>query len=267
MTVGRGAGNLLSMQQPELENPRPQHKLHYFGADEEEYVQRIADRRTKLIRPLAMLFVRRNVRSDSLTLFSFLLVPLVFFPLFGLKQYIWCWIVLTLHILLDGLDGPVARLGRYASDKGALSDILNDITGMVVVMLTAMQFGFAYPMAGGLYIATYLYMIIMIIARNIMEMPFKVVFKSKYWMFVFLLVTVHSGYDLLNPFLLIMSVYQAVIAAVGVFHLRRHLPGILGAGTSGAWPGPDKVAGRETRLMRRMERKERRQVWLKRKKT
>ena len=230
-------------------------KLHYFGASEEEYFHRVADRRTQLFKPLAMFFVRRNIRADTLTLTSFLLLPFFFFPLFGLKYYVAAWAVLLFHIFLDGMDGPVARLGRYASDKGALSDIVNDITSMVVVALTAMHFGFANPLLAGLYMATYLYMIVFIIARNVMDMPFKFVFKSKYYLFLFLLVKVHTGVDVLNPFLLILSGYQAVVTGIGFFHLRRYLPGVLGAATQGAWPNPDKVAKREQRQARRDRRR------------
>ncbi len=237
-------------------------KLHYFGADEEEYFHRVADRRTKLLRPLAMFFVRRNVRADTLTLASFLLLPLFFFPLFGLGYYLAAWAVLLLHIGLDGLDGPIARLGRYASDKGALSDILNDISGMVVVALTAIHFGFASPLLGGLYIVTYIYMITFIIARNVLEMPYRVVFKSKYWLYIFLLVKVHFHWDILNPFLLALSVYQTVMTVLGFIRLRRHLPGVLGRGARGAWPAADKVASRERRRQRRAKWRERRQrLW------
>lgn len=234
-------------------------RLHYFGADEEEYFHRAADRRTQFIRPLAMYFVRRNVRSDTLTLGSFFLMPFFFFPLFGLGWYGFAWAVLILHIMLDGLDGPVARLGRYASDKGALADILNDITGMVVVMLTAVHFGFAHRTAGMLYLVTYLYMIIFIIARNVMQIPFKVAIKSKYWMFVAFLIRVHTGWDVLNPFLLFFSAYQTVMTVFGIVALRRHLPGVLGAGTRGAWPAMDRVAIRQRRLERRLARIERRE--------
>ena len=166
---------------------------------------------------------------------------------------------MIINILLDGLDGPVARLGRYASDKGALSDILNDITSMVVVALTAIHFGFAHETLGFAYVVTYIYMIVFIIARNVMEMPYKVVFKSKYWMFGFLLIKVHFGYDILNPFLLILTVYQMVMIGKGVVVLRRHLPGILGAGTRGAWPAIDKVALREKRRERKLARQSKRE--------
>jgi len=222
-------------------------KLHYFGASEEEYFSRAADQRTRLLRPLAMFFVYRHVRSDMLSLFSFLLLPFFFFPLIGLGYYKLAWVILFVHICLDGLDGPVARLGRYASDRGALSDIMNDITAMVVVALPAMYYGWADQLLGGMYMVTYVYMIIFIIARNVMEKPFKFVFKSKYYLFLFFLIRVHFKVDILNPFLLIMSVYQTVVTIVGFFYLRRNLPGVLGAGTRGAWPGPDKVASRQAR--------------------
>ena len=237
-------------------------KLHYFGADEEEYFHRVADRRTKMLRPLAMAFVQLNVRSDTLTLASFLLLPLFFFPLFGLGYYLAAWFILILHIALDGLDGPIARLGRYASDKGALSDILNDISGMVVVALTAIYFGFAGSLLGGLYMVTYIYMIIFIIARNVLEIPYRVVFKSKYWLYIFLLVKVHFHWDLLNPFLLLLSGYQVVMTVLGFVHLRRRLPGVLGRGARGAWPATDKVASRERRRERRAQWRERRKrLW------
>ncbi|MDP8223659.1 MAG: CDP-alcohol phosphatidyltransferase family protein [Candidatus Lernaella stagnicola] len=235
--------------------PAKHSKLHYFGASEEEYFHKVADRRTQFVRPLAMFFVHRNVRSDTLTLASFLLLAFFFFPLFGLENYLAAWVILIISILLDGFDGPVARLGRYASDKGALLDIMNDITAMVIVGLTAIHFGHAVPLLGGLYIVTYLYMIVLIIARNVMEQPFRFVFKSKYYLFIFLLIKVHFHIDILNWFLLVFSVYQIGVTIQGMVHLRRTLPGVLGAGTRTAWPGTDVLARREKQLSRRTERR------------
>jgi hypothetical protein len=60
--------------------------------------------------------------------------------------------------------------------------------------------------------------------------------------------------DILNPFLLVLSVYQAGVAAIGFFHLRGRLKGVLGAASRGAWPDPDKVAGRQQRAARRAAR-------------
>jgi len=234
-----------------------QSKLHYFGASEEEYFHRVADKRTQIMRPLAMFFVRHNVRSDTLTLASFILLPGFFFPLFGLGHYVAAWAVLILSIILDGLDGPVARLGRCASDKGALADIVNDISAMVVVGIAAIQFGWAVPSLAAVYMVTYLYMIVFIIARNVLQQPFQFVFKSKYYLYFFLLLKVHTGVDVLNYFLAAFSVYQVVVTVIGMYHLRRHLPGVLGAGTRTAWPGPDAVARRERRQTRNAARRAR----------
>jgi phosphatidylglycerophosphate synthase len=205
----------------------PQRKrsfLNYFGTDERPTVERWVNWRDRVWRPLCVSLTRHNVHSDTVTLISFLTLAFFFVPLFALGYYVAAWAVIVVHLVLDGLDGPLARIGGYSSNRGALADIMNDITGMVVIVVVLVHSRFLNGTVGVLYVSSYLYLTILTIGLNILGASYRVILKSKYWMYVAMVVTVHAGVDVLNPFCAASVVYCVIYSAFAYVRLREYLP-------------------------------------------
>ena len=198
--------------------------LNYFGSRERPTVARWIAWRDGLLAPTYRALARRNVHADTVTLISILLVLLFFVPLFVLKRYVAAWIALLGHVLLDALDGPMARTSGYSSNRGALADIMNDISGMVVVVAATAYAGWIDPTVAVLYVASYLYLIFFTIGLNLLGAGFRVVLKSKYWYYVALVVTVHTGRGVLNPFAAVCATYCVAHVLVAYVRMRDHIP-------------------------------------------
>ena len=84
------------------------------------------------------------------------------------------------------------------------------------------------PTIGVLYVTTYLYLIILTVVLNILGVSYRVVIKTKYWMYIALIITVHSGIDALNPFCLAGTVYCTIYCIFAYMRLREHLPEYMG---------------------------------------
>jgi phosphatidylglycerophosphate synthase len=201
--------------------------LHYFGSRERPTVAAWVAWRDRALSPAYRALARRNVHADTVTLTSFLVVLFFFVPLLALKHYLAAWLALGVHLVLDALDGPMARTSGYSSNRGAIADIMNDITGMVVVVAATVETGWVDPIVGLLYVATYLYLIVFTIGLNVLHAGFRVVLKSKYWYYVALIITVHSGRRILTPFAVACVVYCVGYVLVAFMRLRDHLPEAL----------------------------------------
>lgn len=196
----------------------------YFGWAERPYFQRMSRFRYALFSPLLGPLVRRGVGPDHITAASFF-VLLVGFPLFyGAKLHGLAFLVLALHIILDGLDGPLASaLGRKGSAHGALMDMANDVTGMVIVIVTASYFGPIPWFLGTVYTISYLYLTIFAVAQNLLGIRYAYVVKTKYTIYVLLLVWWRTGLELVSPVMALAVIYMGVSAFFGFLRVARTL--------------------------------------------
>lgn len=195
---------------------------HYFGAREQGPFSAMASRRDRLLRGVNAWFVRRGIVAKQITLLSFL-VQLLFFPLFF---YLRWWPAalgaLVVHILLDGLDGPLARYTHGPTQSGAVADMLNDISGMAIVGLAIIFCGEeSNPGLVATYIVVYLYLMIFMVLLNIVGRPFPLVLRTKYFFFGFIFLKYWLHVDYLQLFLEISIVYMAAHSAFAVIRLLR----------------------------------------------
>ena len=112
---------------------------------------RILPLQQKILLPIAKLLVRLGVHADQITIAGFL-VGLIALPLIATENYEWALVFILGNRLLDGLDGPVARLTQ-ATDRGAVLDIALDFASYAVIPLA---FAFADSSANALAAAVLL---------------------------------------------------------------------------------------------------------------
>ena len=112
---------------------------------------RILPLQQKILLPIARLLVRLGVHADQITIAGFL-VGLIALPLITTENYEWALVFILGNRLLDGLDGPVARLTQ-ATDRGAFLDIALDFAFYAVIPLA---FAFADSSANALAAAVLL---------------------------------------------------------------------------------------------------------------
>ena len=112
---------------------------------------RILPLQQKILLPISKLLVRLRVHADQITIAGFL-VGLIALPLIATENYEWALVFILGNRLLDGLDGPVARLTQ-ATDRGAFLDIALDFAFYAVIPLA---FAFADSSANALAAAVLL---------------------------------------------------------------------------------------------------------------
>ncbi len=170
-----------------------------------------------------------GVAPDQVTLAS-LAVGLAFCPL-------WLWpgspawskpaalVALLLHVLLDGLDGPLARHLGVASRRGSFTDTLAD--QMVVTASTLALMATPQPAAsiwpGGLYLFLYSVVVGFAMLRNALGVPYSWLVRPRFWVY---------GWIAVDAFLLpgwmdvVLGGFAAVLAvklASGFVAIRRML--------------------------------------------
>jgi len=148
-----------------------------------ELGQRLCQR---LLLPMMRPLEQWRVQPDHITLFS-LVAGLFFFPL-----YFWspaaAFAALSLHVLLDGLDGPLARHLNAASRQGSLLDSFCDQLVVTVTTFTLMRAGVISSLCSGFYVFTYAMVVFFAMVRNAMAIPYPWLIRPRFIVYAWMLV-------------------------------------------------------------------------------
>lgn len=185
--------------------------------------------RAWLLAPLLRTLAAAGVTPDQITAAS-LLCGLAFCPL-------WLWpgspagtrpaalAMLLLHVLLDGLDGPLARHLGIASRRGSFTDTLADQIVVTASMLAIMATPGALVSSwtGGVYIFLYAMVVAFAMVRNALGVPYSWLVRPRFWVYAWIAV---EQFFLIGWMDLVVGGFAALLAvklATGFVAIRRML--------------------------------------------
>ena len=200
--------------------------FNYFAESEQAGQERFQKVRDGLFGPLVRLLIRCRVTADLISLLSLLqLVPFGYLLLTAEnpQQIVIASVFVWLHVILDALDGPIARTTGTAGPAGAFTDMCVDHSGMLITtcILTAAEL--VNPTAAVAYVSSYTVAVAFTIWLNMIGHPFKLVIRTKYLLYA--LVTVYGMFsaNFIGQAVVLFCVIHVIFAIAGFCKLRRIL--------------------------------------------
>ncbi len=144
--------------------------------------------RARLLAPLLRLLEFLRITPDHLTFLS-LIAGLAFCPLF-FRSPAAAFLALLLHVLLDGLDGPLARHLGIASRRGSFTDTMADQLVVTATTITLMKAGEIGITAGGVYIFVYGIVVAFAMVRNALAIPYSWLIRPRFVIYLWIPVEV-----------------------------------------------------------------------------
>ncbi|MCA9177085.1 MAG: CDP-alcohol phosphatidyltransferase family protein [Planctomycetales bacterium] len=209
--------------------------LNYFAENEQASQEQFKQHRDRAFSGVVALLVRCNVTPDMLSFVSMLmLAPFGYLVINSPEPGVVAIasLFLLLHVLLDGLDGPLARRLGTAGSAGAFVDMCCDHGGMIIVTWLVSAAGLIDGTIGNIYVATYTVAVVFIISLNILGSPLRFVLRSKYLFYILIGGLGWAGargwlqppvWIWLDYALVAFSLANAWICCVGFFRIRRAL--------------------------------------------
>jgi len=179
--------------------------------------------------PLLTALSNCGLTADHITAVS-LTLGLAFCPL-------WLWpgsppwakpaalLALALHVLLDGLDGPLARHQGTASRRGSFTDTLAD---QIVVTATTLALMASNPplvgvWAGGSYVFLYAMVVAFAMVRTALSVPYTWLIRPRFWVYAWIAVELYLLPGWLELIIVAFSAVLAIKLATGFIAIRRLL--------------------------------------------
>jgi len=145
--------------------------------------------RAWLLRPLLVVLTGCGMTADALTILS-LVMGLLFCIAFLVSKPL-ALVLLALHVLFDGLDGPLARYAGTASRRGSFTDTMSDQVVVAATTVTLICAGLISPLPGGLYIFFYTVVIAFSMIRNALSIPYTWLVRPRFFVYVWFIVELY----------------------------------------------------------------------------
>jgi phosphatidylglycerophosphate synthase len=148
------------------------------------------------LRPVLVQLDRAGIRPNHVTWLA-LIFGLAFCPLYlldgGPAVTLLAYALLALHLIIDGVDGPLARHQAVASSAGSYTDTLADQTVIALTTMTYMQAELLDRpglgiFSGGCYLFLYTVVVATAMVRNGLGIPYRFLWRPR--MLVYLLLFV-----------------------------------------------------------------------------
>lgn len=161
-----------------------------------------------------------GLRANHITLLS-LLAGLAFCPVFIWGHPIAAFSLLLLHVLLDGLDGPLARFSGNASNRGSFTDTMADQLVVTAATITMIHSGHAGIWPSGLYIFFYTVVVAFAFVRSAMAAPYSWLFRPRFLVFIWYVIEQYWLPGTLDWVLWACSALLALKCLTGFIRIRR----------------------------------------------
>lgn len=197
-------------------------KVTCYSGGESRFMNWSQRCRGEILRPVLEPMAKAGLRANHLTLAS-LVAGLGFVPALLLGSPIAALTLLLAHVLLDGLDGPLARHRGQASDRGSFTDTMADQIVVTATTLTLVHLDFLSPWSSGLYVFLYALVVGFAMVRNALHAPYSWLFRPRFLVFTWIAVEFYLWPGSLETVVWIASALLALKAATGFLKIRSRM--------------------------------------------
>jgi len=192
-----------------------------YSAGERGWMVRTQQWRGLVLGPFLRGMTRAGMTPDHLTLLS-LIAGLAFCPVFFISPA-WALGLLVLHVLLDGIDGPLARHQNTASRRGSFTDTMSDQLVVTASTITLMQARLVGEICGGLYIFLYGIVVAFAMIRKSLGIPYSWLVRPRFVVYLGIPVELYLLPKTLEFLMWTFSALLAIKMLTGFIRIRRRL--------------------------------------------
>ena len=197
-------------------------KVTCYSEGEGGLMQKSQALRGRWMGPLLGGLTRLRVTPNHLTLLS-LLTGLAFCPLLiWISPAAACW-MLFLHLILDGMDGPLARHQGVASSRGSFTDTFADQVVVTFTSITMIHAGHLSIWPGALYVFFYTVVVIFAMVRNALTIPYAWLIRPRMLMYAWFAVELYLWPGSLDWIAWLVTGLLAVKTLTGFLKIRRRM--------------------------------------------
>ena len=155
------------------------HGVNCYSDGEGKFMEWSQGLRATLFNPLLKALSKLGFTATHISILS-LITGLAFCPCFIWINPAFAFVLLFIHSLLDGLDGPLARYRGTASNRGSFTDTMVDQIVVTITAITMIYTQHAGIWEGSLYIFFYAVVVVFAFVRNALDAPYSWLIRPRF---------------------------------------------------------------------------------------
>ena len=192
-----------------------------YSQGERGFMQWGQDIRAQTLQPLLQLLSHLGIKANHISIVS-LVIGLLAAVLFIYSKPIGL-LLLFLHVLLDGLDGPLARHTKTDSNQGSFTDSVIDQVVIVAMMVSLVFVKIADPVAAIIYLISYTVVVSFAFVRNALHIPYSWLFRPRFLIYVWIPVELWLLPGTLDILIWICNLLLVIKSITGFIKIRRKI--------------------------------------------
>lgn len=161
-----------------------------------------------VLRPAVLYLAKTGIKPASLSYLHFLMV-VPFVLVFGFLANPWLAFIFVLAgLVLDMLDGSLARYLKTDSEQGAFIDVGCDYGFFFILAMTFLYFEVFNQFWGAVYLLNYSILLFLVIIAGLKKIKLFPHLRSKSFFYLLYFIWIISGANFFNQFLILFSVYM-----------------------------------------------------------
>jgi phosphatidylglycerophosphate synthase len=196
-------------------------KADCYSAGDRGFMVATQKVRAKLLGPLLIALTRCGVTAGMLTAVS-LVIGLAACPVYFRHRGLFL-ILLLIHVLLDGCDGPLARHQGKASRKGSFTDTMSDQIVIAATTVTLIYAGVIEVLPGTIYVFVYTVVIAFAMIRNALSVPYSWLVRPRFIVYVWFIVEFYFWPGTVDYVLWLFTAVLLVKMASGFYRIRKRI--------------------------------------------
>ncbi|MFH1509427.1 MAG: CDP-alcohol phosphatidyltransferase family protein [bacterium] len=155
--------------------------------------------------------------------YTAIVLSIVFYFLIS-KDILWATVILFAGLLLDGLDGPVARATGKAGPRGAITDVTADMLAITFTAMAWAKIGLVEYNLTVIYVLFYALILFSTFVRNAMDKPHGyMIIRPRLTTYILFLFFVIWNVNLLPVAFWMSVVYLGIVLVMNFVVIRREL--------------------------------------------
>ena len=174
-----------------------------------------------ILTPLLSYLEKISIKPDHITVLS-LITGLSSAALFYFSNTV-ALLMIFVHVLLDSIDGPLARHTGKSSNKGSFADSAVDQTVLAAIIFVLINLEIVSPIAGGIHILLYTIAVGFAMIRNSIGISYSFLLRPRFFFYIWLVMELFFYPETINYLLWACNIMLIPAVVIGFIKIRNFI--------------------------------------------
>ncbi|MCP3929669.1 MAG: CDP-alcohol phosphatidyltransferase family protein [Bacteroidetes bacterium] len=203
-------------------NRKHKEKSDCYSAGDRKLMELSQELRGIFLLPFLKILTGLRLRPNHITYLSLLCGWIASFLIF-ISEYNSALFLLLIHVILDGIDGPLARHQDISSNAGSFIDTLVDQIVIASIAIVLMEKGILGVFPGGVYIFVYTAVITFSMVRNAIKIPYLWMLRPRFLVYLWLVLEFTILPNTINWIVWLCNIFLIINFQDGFRQLKKNI--------------------------------------------